>query len=93
MYKGDQSKPVHTTQQPAYIKDGWSFKKGATHAKESDSKAEAKEAPKEESVLSRDELAESLGISLYDEDGKKLHYKLIDSAIKEAQSNGEHNEG
>ena len=54
-------------------------------------KKETKEATKEESVLSRDDLAESLGISLVDEEGKKLHYKLIDSAIKEAQAN-EHNE-
>lgn len=56
-------------------------------------KAESKEVKetKKENVLSREELAESLGVSLYDEGGKKRHYKLIQADIEKAQAD-EHNE-
>lgn len=87
---GTYGRPAHGYELSKLLSEGWVFDVNKL-AKESDSKKETKEATKEESVLSRDDLAKSLGISLVDEDGKKLHYKLIDSAIKEAQAN-EHNE-
>ena len=78
MYKGGESKAVHTAQLKTYLADGWTYHK-----------AEPKQEPKE---LSRDELAESLGLNILDEDGKKLHYKLIDSLIKEAQDGDKHHQ-
>ena len=85
---GVYGRPVHNYEKKALISKGWV--KNASEL----SKAESKEVEEteEEAVLSRDDLAESLGIDLFDAEGKKLHYKLIDSAIKEAQAN-EHNEG
>lgn len=81
-------RPVHDSEERNLIDLGWV--RDASKLPKTESK-EVKET-EEESVLSRDELAKSLGISLHDDEGKKLHYKLIDSAIKEAQAN-EHNEG
>ena len=87
---GTFGRPVHTTEMKALIEKGW-VRNANELAKESNSKKETKEATKEESVLSRDDLAESLGISLVDEDGKKRHYKLIQADIDKAQAD-EHNE-
>lgn len=87
---GVYGRPVHTSSVAKLLSEGW-VRNEKLLAKKSDSKEEAKKTTKEESVLNRDELAESLGISLVDDEGKKLHYKLIDTAIKKAQLN-EHNE-
>ncbi len=83
MFKGGECKPVHTYQQASYLKDGWSFHKGKDNAKD-DSKAEAKEAPKEEKVLTVHEQAEALGIPTH-EDGKKIHHKTLAKRIAEAK--------
>jgi hypothetical protein len=90
MYKGEESKPVHGYLCAEHLSQGWTYH--YVEAKQSNSKKEAKETEKKESVLTRNELAKSLGVAVKDKDGKPLHYKLIDSAIKEAQAN-EHNEG
>lgn len=83
---GVYGRPVFQDQEAGLIKKGWVFNENKLPKTE-----KAEETKEEVKNLSRDELAESLGVSLFDEDGKKLHYKLIDRAIKEAQ-NGEHNE-
>ena len=70
---------------------GW-VKDASKLTKKSDSKEEAKETAQEESVLTRDELAKSLGIPLHDDEGKKRHYKLIQGDIEKAQAD-EHNQG
>jgi len=89
--EGVHGRPVHTSKIKEMLAKGW-VRNAKQLSKESNSKEKAKEAPKEKVVLTRNELAESLGVSILDEQGNKLHYKLIDSAIKEAQAN-EHNEG
>jgi len=88
-HKGAWGRPVNTCDIDDLLAKGW-VRNADKLPKESNSEEEAKEATQEESVLSRDELAVSLGINLLDADGKKLHYKLIDSAIKEAQANEHH---
>lgn len=80
-FKGVYGKPVHDKDRSNLLKKGWQ-------------RLPEQVAPiDQEPELDRDELALSLGIDLFDENGKKKHYKLIDSAIKEAQSNVEHKEG
>jgi hypothetical protein len=87
MYKNGQGKAVHNYQFNELKANGWSFSNDSSLVKkEMPSFADLKKD------LSRNELAESLGISMVGEDGKKLHYKLIDSAIKEALAD-EHHEG
>ena len=88
--EGVHGRPVHTSKIKEMLTNGW-VRNAKQLSKESNSKEKTKEAPKEKVVLTRNELAESLGVSILDEQGNKLHYKLIDSAIKEAQAN-EHNE-
>lgn len=88
MYKGSESKPVQEYMCSVLLKEGWTYHRAET--KESDSKEETEEV--KDKATARKELAESLGVAVVDEEGKPLHYKLIDSAIKEAQEN-EHNEG
>ena len=85
---GVYGRPVFNHEESKLKKLGWSLNPNDVRKAES---KEVKEAEKE-SVLSRDELAESLGVSLYDEEGKKRHYKLIQADIEKAQEN-EHNEG
>lgn len=80
---GIYGRPIFAGDQKAKLKDGWKFDEKQLP------KAESKKAEEVKEVKSRDEIAESLGISLYDEEGKKRHYKLIQADI-EAQN--EHNE-
>jgi hypothetical protein len=77
--KGVFGRPVQTCHIEELLKAGWV--------------RDPSKVQTEEKKPGRDELALSLGIDLFDEDGNKLHYKLIDSAIKEAQNNVEHKEG
>lgn len=78
---GIYGRPVHTHEIKKLMSKGWA---------RNPADLLDIEPPKPEKT--REEVAEELGISIYDEDGKKLHYKLIDSAIQEHLKN-EHNEG
>ena len=89
--EGVHGRPVHTSKIKEMLAKGW-VRNANELSKESNSKEKAKEAPKEKVILlTCNEVAKSLGVSILDEQGNKRHYKLIDSAIKEAQAN-EHNE-
>ena len=88
---GVMGRPVGTLEQKKLKLEGWVFD-ASKLTKESNSKAETKEAKKEESVLTRKEKAAKYGVSVTDENGNKIHYKLLDGLIEEAQAN-EHNEG
>ena len=84
---GVYGRPVFLQEEAKLKKLGWTLNANQLQQTKSE---EVKEA-EEEAVLSRDELAESLGISLVDEEGKKRHYKLIQADIEKAQAD-EHNE-
>ena len=87
---GVMGRPVGTFEQKTLITKGWVFDVNKL-AKKSDSKAEAKETKKEESVLTRNEKADKYGVKITDDQGNKIHYKLLDGLIEQAQAN-EHNE-
>ena len=87
---GVMGRPVGTLEQKTLKLKGWVF--DASKVKESNRKAEAKEAPKEEDgLLTRNEKAAKYGVKITDENGNKIHYKLLDGLILKAQSN-EHKE-
>ena len=90
--EGVHGRPVHTSKIKEMLDKGWVRDAKQLTKESGSSKAETKEATKEKGLLGRDELAKSLDIKLTDDEGKKLHYKLIDGLIEKAQAN-EHNEG
>jgi hypothetical protein len=84
---GVYGRPVHEYEKKGLLAKGW-----VQNVSEL-SKTEVEETEeKKDKATERKLLAESLGVAVVDEEGKPLHYKLIDSAIKEAQEN-EHNQG
>ena len=84
---GVYGRPVHSYEKESLLKKGWV--KNASQL--SKAKSEKAEETKTQAEL-RKELAREFNIPVADSEGKPLHYRLIDSAIKEAQAN-EHNEG
>ena len=90
---GVMGRPVGTLEQKTLKTKGWVFDASKLAKKESGgSKAEAKEATKEkDGVLTRNEKAAKYGIKITDDKGNKIHYKLLDGLIEQAQAD-EHNE-
>ena len=75
---GVYGRPVNTQEQLKLKAKGWKFKP---------EEVEKKEVKKEPVKLSIPEQAKALGIDTVDEDGKKIHYKLLAKSI-EAHNGG-----
>ncbi len=88
---GVYGRPVHQSQIPKLLRMGWKSNASDLPQAEEVKKEETKVEVKDKATQ-RKELAISLNVPIVDEDGEPLHYKLIDSAIKEAQEANEHNE-
>ena len=90
---GVMGRPVNTSDQKALGAKGWVFDASKLAKKEGGGSKETKEATQEkDGVLTRNEKAAKYGIKITDENGNKIHYKLLDGLIEQAQAD-EHNQG